>query len=100
MAYLVLGEIRWYTVLLQVTHTAMAKGVHTARRDSDAFAERFQNPPANVSIFQWRTNSRLEHAACSTAAEMFLEHLNGGGINPHVPIAPSRLGCYFHPLPD
>ena len=70
MAYLILGEIRRYTALLQVTHAATPKGVHTARRDPNAFAERFQNPPANVSIFQWRTNSRLEHVARSTAAEM------------------------------
>jgi hypothetical protein len=100
MAYLALSEIRWDTVLLQVAHAAMPKGVHTARSDSDAFAERFQNPPTNVSVFQWRANSRLEHAARSTAAEMFLEYLNSSGINPHVPIPFSRLGCHFHPLPD
>ena len=98
MAYLALSEIRRDTVLLQVAHAAMPKGVHTARSGSDTFAERFQNPPANVSVFQWRANSRLEHAARRTAAEMFLELLNSGGVNPHIPIALSRLGCYFHPL--
>jgi hypothetical protein len=48
MAHLILGEIRRYTVLLQVTHATVPKGVHTARHDPDALAERFQNPSANA----------------------------------------------------
>ena len=78
MPHLTLGEVCRNTVRLQVTDPPVAECVHSSRCDTKLFAKRLQNPSANVTVFQWRGNSRLKYAARSAAVKMLTEHSNGG----------------------
>ena len=57
MTDLIFDEITGDHARLHVADSAMSEGVHTAGVDSESFAERRENPPANIAVFQGRADS-------------------------------------------
>ena len=57
MTNLVLHEVAGHHARLHVADSTMPESVHPTGPDAEFFAERRENPSANVSVFQWRAHS-------------------------------------------
>src|SRR5271167_4207730 len=69
MTNLIYHEIAGHHACLHVADSTMPESVHSTGSDSELFAERCENPSANIPIFQWRAYSGLEEPAGLTASQ-------------------------------
>src|SRR6266436_677861 len=100
MPHLILGEVPWYVVSLQMTDAAMTECVHTGRRDAKPFANRLEHLPHDIVVLKGRSVFRLKDAAGCATTKMCFEHLGRARIDEHVPIALLCLGAHFQATPD
>jgi len=56
MTNLVFHEVTGHHARLHVADSTMSESVHSTGSDVELFAERFENPSANIPVFQWRAN--------------------------------------------
>ena len=57
MTNLIFHKITGHHTRLHVADSAVSEGVHSTGSDAEFFAERCENPSANISVFQWRAHS-------------------------------------------
>ncbi len=96
---MILGEIGGNTVLLQVAHSPMPERVHTADRDSDSAAQRFQHLSDNVVSLKRSAVSGFKDPASGSISQMILEHLNRSRVNENIAVSLAGLRSHFLPTP-
>ena len=57
MPNLIFHEVAGHHARLHVADSTMSESVHSTELDSELFTDGFENPSANIPIFQWRANS-------------------------------------------
>src|ERR1700687_5468725 len=57
MSNLIFHEVTGHHARLHVADSTVSESVHSTGSDADSFAERCENPSANISVFQWRAHS-------------------------------------------
>jgi hypothetical protein len=99
MTNLILHEVTGHHAHLHVADSTMSESVHPTGFDSEFFAERRENPSANIPIFEWRAQSGLEEPAGLTANKEVTKHPNCSGVYEHVPLPTLRLRVAFDAVP-